>query len=158
MIEAARTKYAVGLDIESSGSIRIGGKEVEEIGFDKIQQQISDLESLRIVVLDGLCIAGPATDCDPIEQRLSSICPKIVELDISRNLFESADEVLRIIGGLEHLKSLKLDGNRFSGQIGLLTQMHTVPPYSTLQSLSLDETLLKWDEVSSTPCTTPRLL
>lgn len=145
VIEAVREKYASGLNTGSVSSIRIGGKEVEEVGFEKIQQQMSDLAALRIVVLDGLCISGSAKADEP---QLSSICPHIEELDLSRNLLEDVGEVLHIIGGLEHLKSLKIDGNRFSRRTSLPTRMHTVAPYSTLQSLHLEDTLLTLDEVS----------
>jgi tubulin-specific chaperone E len=35
-------------------------------------------------------------------------CPKIVELDLSRNLFEKFDEVVRICAELDNLRSLRL--------------------------------------------------
>ena len=36
--------------------IRISGKEVEEVGFDKIRKQLAQLSELKIVILDGLCM------------------------------------------------------------------------------------------------------
>ena len=36
--------------------IRISGKEAEEVGFDKIRRQQSQLDELKIVLLDGLCM------------------------------------------------------------------------------------------------------
>ena len=39
-------------------AIRISGKTVEEVGFEKINQQLASLHELRVVILDGLCIRG----------------------------------------------------------------------------------------------------
>lgn len=131
-------------------SIRISGKEVEEVGFEKIQKQISELKGLRIVVLDGLCISGRISENSDAsgEADLAAICPNIRELDLSRSLFEDMNEVMTLIGGLEHLESLKIDGNRFSNFTSMNTRMMSVPPYSQLACVSLDDTLIRWKEVS----------
>lgn len=39
---------------------------------------------------------------------IRNTCPKIVELDLSRNLFEDVQDVVDICGELDDLKSLKL--------------------------------------------------
>lgn len=39
-------------------AIRISGKTVEEVGFEKINQQLASLHDLRVVILDGLCTRG----------------------------------------------------------------------------------------------------
>ncbi|KAI9815883.1 MAG: hypothetical protein M1832_005193 [Thelocarpon impressellum] len=93
-----------------------GGKAVEEVGFDKIRQQQSMLNELRIVLLDGLCIAGAtAAPQREDEQRriealrgVKEICPKIRELDLSRNLLERWDEVMDTCLQLDELNTLKV--------------------------------------------------
>ena len=90
--------------------LRISGKEVEEVGFDKVQAQLADLRHLRVVLLDGMRIGKMCNN----EQNISSkyvegireTCPEIVELDIGRNLFEEWREVLDIAAQLENLVSL----------------------------------------------------
>lgn len=59
-LDALRKKYAPSdLDeLTDKGAIKISGKTVEEVGFEKISQQLANLHELRIVVLDGLCIHG----------------------------------------------------------------------------------------------------
>lgn len=59
-MEALRKKYASS-DIDGSKdreAIRISGKTVEEVGFEKINRQLASLHELRIVILDGFCIHG----------------------------------------------------------------------------------------------------
>jgi hypothetical protein len=101
--------------------IRISGKEVEEVGFDKIRKQLANLQELRIVILDGLCIARPiarlkgrrkedGTEVWPEDlSDVKDACPKTTELDLSRNLFEEWREVASICEQLERLKSLRAE-------------------------------------------------
>ena len=83
----------------------ISGKKVaEEVGFDKIRAQLAQLHELKIVLVDGLqvnCAERP-------DKRTRDVCPKIAELDLSRNLFESCTEIVHICGELRHLRTLKL--------------------------------------------------
>ena len=103
--EALEKKYASSSaeDIAATATeIQISGKTVEEVGFEKIRQQLAELQELRIVVLDGACIATVERDLD--KQDL-----KIVELDLSRNLLESWYDVMLICSSLQHLQILKLE-------------------------------------------------
>jgi len=148
-IQAVRQKYASGLSEDQPTSIRISGKTIEEVGFDKIQQQMSNLAELQIVVLDGLCVHGhDADDHNSTAPSFAAICPKTKELDLGRNLFEDVADLLGVCGGLEKLEALKMDGNRFSSVTSLPMSMLRAAPFSTLKSLSLEDTLLKWDQVS----------
>jgi tubulin-specific chaperone E len=94
--------------------IEISGKVVEEVGFEKIRKQLAELQELRIVLLDGFRISGLlAYDQGPgMRQeelrRLGQTCLKIVELDLSRNLFQHWIEIHDICKSLKQLKSLKL--------------------------------------------------
>jgi len=143
-----RQKYASGLGEDQSTSIRISGKTIEEVGFDKIQQQMSNLAELQIVVIDELCVHGQdVDDRDKDTTRFAAVCPKTKELDLSRNLFEDVADLLHLCGGLEKLESLKMDGNRFSENTSLPMNMLRAAPFSTLKSLSLEDTMLEWDQV-----------
>ena len=89
---------------------------VEEVGFEKIRRQLAVLNELRIVLLDGLGVAGPtaaprAEDDQGKADALRDIresCPKIRELDLSRNLLERWGNVVEICSQLDELTSLKV--------------------------------------------------
>lgn len=78
-------------------------KVAEEVGFDKINTILAQLNKLKIVIVDGLNIYRAD---DPGE--IKATCPLIVELDLSRNLFEDMEPIFDICGDLEALKILKL--------------------------------------------------
>jgi hypothetical protein len=92
--------------------IRISGKEVEEVGFDKIRKQLADLSELKILILDGLCMERPIARAKYGAQGLTDVkdaCPKAMELDLSRNLFEEWREVVSICEQLDKLWSLRVE-------------------------------------------------
>lgn len=104
-LEALKNKYASASaeDITATANeIHISGKTVKEVGFEKIRQQLAELQELRVVMLDGACIAAVDSDLD--EQNL-----KISELDLSRNLLESWYEITTICKSLRCLQSLRLE-------------------------------------------------
>lgn len=97
-----------------SKPIEISGKIVEEVGFDEVRKQLAALHELRILILDGLRIngvlAGPDVS-DNREKELEKIkhtCPKVMELDLSRNLIRRWCEIVDICAQLPELKILKL--------------------------------------------------
>lgn len=99
--------------------IKISGKVAEEVGFDKIAKQLAQLDELRIVILDGLCMwrpdarvtrsNGEIEECLDDGNDVKTACPKAMELDLSRNLFEEWREVASICDGLEKLKILRVE-------------------------------------------------
>lgn len=111
-------------DTAAEKKIQISGKTVEEVGFDKINRQLAALQELKIVVLDGLCVAGVndfpqeaeeiATGSTHLSARwsfvegLKSRNLSIVELDLSRNLLETWIDVIGICGALKYLAALEL--------------------------------------------------
>ena len=119
-LDALREKYASEFENElaASGtplhdSIEISGKVVEEVGFDKIRKQLAELQELKIVLLDGLCVAGVLGDDDQeqrekMKARIGETCPKIVELDLSCNLLRHWIDVADICAQLKRLRVLKL--------------------------------------------------
>ena len=103
-------KYATGVTnhpivVATEAQIMISGTKIaEEVGFDKIRAQLAKLHELKIVLVDGLQVSCAETP----DRRIRDVCPKIVELDLSRNLFESCAEIICICEELASLRSLKL--------------------------------------------------
>jgi hypothetical protein len=109
-IEALHQKYVSEITgrrdaLVAESQIAISGKVVEEVGFDKIRQQLAQLHELKIVIVDGLRIAT----AEKAEKRIKEICPKIIELDLSRNLFEQCKEIMNICRELANLRVLRLE-------------------------------------------------
>jgi tubulin-specific chaperone E len=108
-LEAVRAKYAPEdpSRLDTMGQIEISGKVVEEVGFDKIREQQSQLHELKIVLVDGMRINK--AQYDPRKHlEISIVCPNIVELDLSRNLFENFRQILEISKHLVELRKLRL--------------------------------------------------
>ncbi|KAF1956065.1 tubulin-specific chaperone-like protein E [Byssothecium circinans] len=97
-------------------SVRISGKEVEEVGFDKIRKKLAALSELKIVILDGLCMERPVARAREGRNAwpagltdVKDACPKATELDLSRNLFEEWREIASICEQLDNLKGLRVE-------------------------------------------------
>jgi tubulin-specific chaperone E len=114
--EIAKRKASKGDDFRMNEIIQFNGKVVEEIGFEKIRKQLAELQELKVVLLDGLRMAGVLRDGggdDTPEyhdelQKIGRTCPKITELDLGRNLLYFWQDVKDICKQLTKLKSLKL--------------------------------------------------
>lgn len=107
-VVALHGKYASEAVAEREREIQIvffGKKPAEEVGFDKIRRQLSRVEDLTIVILDGTRIA---IDVAPGDKSVKETSPLITELDLSRNLFEEFGQVVKICQELESLRSLRL--------------------------------------------------
>ncbi|BCR95853.1 putative tubulin-specific chaperone [Aspergillus luchuensis] len=162
-IEALREKYASefleqeiarqGQRNDATGDalhkpIEISGKVVEEVGFDKIRKQLARLQELKIVLLDGLQVAGvlghdaSAEEIESAYAEIEQTCPQITELDLSRNLLTTWSGVARICERLKFLKGLKLIGNR-------LGPLEEGLKFEGITTLHIDETLLTWEEISA---------
>ena len=79
----------------------------EEVGFDKIRTQQARLHELKIVIVDGLRVGSAVGDGEDLDE-IAKTCPKIVELDLSRNLFTEFAVVRDVVGQLKHMRRLKL--------------------------------------------------
>ncbi|KAI9758519.1 MAG: hypothetical protein M1815_000066 [Lichina confinis] len=130
---------------------------VQEVGFEKVRQQQSNLHDLPTVLLDGCLIAGLTANAQAKDlqqwtkcmQEVANVCPKIADLDLSRNLLERWEDVVGICTQLKRLNSLRLHGNRL---MNLTVEQGDLEldPKSTLngiKELGLDETFLSWREV-----------
>lgn len=108
-VEAVHQKYA-SEEIErreelvKRKEIEISGKTVYEVGFDKVRAQLSQLHQLKIVLVDGMRIVQAETE----DRKIREVCPLIVDLDLSRNLFQSCEEIIKICAELDNLRSLRL--------------------------------------------------
>ncbi|KAL4867771.1 hypothetical protein BDV12DRAFT_112340 [Aspergillus spectabilis] len=163
-LDALREKYASDFSqaraVAGAGElekpIQFNGKIAEEVGFDKIRKQLAELEELRIVLLDGLRVAGvlaQEASREQIEEARGEIertCPKIVELDLGRNLLTSWRTIADICGPLRRLKVLRLSGSRFGPVEGGLI-------FDGIEELHLDDTLLPWDRISAVAAQFPSL-
>lgn len=127
------------------------------MGFDKIRRQLAQLTELKIVLVDGMRVNTAEAD----GQNIKAICPKIVELDLSRNLFESCAEIIQICRELERVRSLRLkyvncmleyqlgltfhSGNRIQIIEEELSTANNA--LETITELGLDEMLMPWEEI-----------
>lgn len=121
-LEALRDKYVA----EASPfvpalkrQIFFNGKLAEEIGFEKVAAQQALLGELRVVILDGLLVAGMTAGEDDalldgfawnrLVDEVGKTCGNISELDLSRNPIGSWKSVLGICQGLLKLRKLVLE-------------------------------------------------
>ncbi|KAL0261145.1 hypothetical protein SLS55_004841 [Diplodia seriata] len=140
--------------VNSSGKvIMISGKEAEEVGFDKIRKKLANLKELRIVLLDGMCMERPFSKlfehaAEITVEKLTDVkdaSPSIQELDLSRNLFEEWREVASICVQLENLRRLKVDGTRLRD---LRLDGYLLSAFTQVSTLSFEDTLLSWEDVT----------
>ncbi|KAI1213983.1 RNI-like protein [Annulohypoxylon truncatum] len=141
-IKAITEKYAS--ELTNTAVIKFSNKVAEEVGFDKIQRKQAQLAELRVVIVDSSRIASAYSEGD---KPLSEVCPKIVELDLSRNLFQKLGQVVEICSELPALRSLRLNGNRFQDIFNdeVLGNSHDV--LKEVKDLALEETFMSWEEI-----------
>jgi len=116
-LEALRKKYASGNETSdqagSEDEIRISGKRVKEVGFEKIRRQLANLQELQVVILDGNTPIVDTAAKEPISTEslpygIDACNLTISELDLSRNLLETWEDVVAICAPLIYLRCLKI--------------------------------------------------
>ncbi|GAD94585.1 tubulin-specific chaperone, putative [Paecilomyces variotii No. 5] len=143
----SKQKEVTGAAAPLPAQIKFNGKVVEEVGFEKIRKKLAELQELKFVILDGLRIAGLlATDVASAQrekavEEIEKTCPRIVELDLSRNLLRRWVDVRDICKPLKKIRLLKLNGNRFEAVNNELT-------FERISELHLDDTVLTSDEIA----------
>ncbi len=155
LLEAIKHKYAARAPVNGQSRsatrnlIEISGKTVEEVGFDKIQSQISRLADLKVVLVDDLNVAGVANGQSDVQQaqaELAEACPNISELDIGWNAIETWWHVATICAPLKQLRILKASGLRLrSFEPALLS--NGTSPFKSIVELQLNECVLKPDQI-----------
>ncbi|KAL8644688.1 MAG: hypothetical protein Q9210_007132, partial [Variospora velana] len=152
-LSAMRIKYGSENDVQAGqtfDAIRIGGKDVDEVGFSLIAQKQSAWSNLKVISLNGLCLNGVSSKPWQLETRRNAVAEitglglRCEELDLSRNLLENWYDVVAICSALSELQNLKLNGNRLRGVFADAAQLEI--PLVKLQNLSLANMALHWDE------------
>ncbi|KAK2591777.1 hypothetical protein QQS21_010536 [Conoideocrella luteorostrata] len=158
-LSALKEKYLSDPSQDKNGSvssqIRISGSKVaEEVGFDKIWKKLAQVKDLKIVILDGMRVAVARQDGD---ESIAESCPSIVHVDLSRNLFETIGPVVDVCAELKGLRKLSINGNRFLNLLGdkSLGKIGGALPF--VAELSLEETLLSWEELCAVAVRCPSL-
>ncbi|KIW67413.1 hypothetical protein PV04_06672 [Phialophora macrospora] len=153
LLEAIEFKYAPSAASDRDivdGTIEISGKVVEEVGFERIQKQLSVLADLKIVLVDELVVSGiarpPASpdDIRKAQQELGQTCPNITELDLGWNVIETWQGVLDMCAPLGKLKILKAGGLRLWA---FEARVPTDHPFRALDELHLHENLLTPNQI-----------
>ncbi|KAK2073569.1 hypothetical protein P8C59_007846 [Phyllachora maydis] len=158
-VAALHAKYAseaVAGRQQQRQPIVISGKVAEEVGFDKIQRKQARLGELSIVILDGARIVR-SRRADAGELPIRHVCPKVVELDLSRNLFTAVGTAVEICAELPLLKTLRLNGNRFHHILADDRLHRAEEAFRRVEELALDEALMDWDEICHVISTCPSL-
>ena len=108
LLQALTDKYASPNTIDQA--IQISGKTVEEVGFEKIQQEIQDFQELKTIILDNrrISLDGVSFDQEKQVRDLEGLQLKVQELDLGQNLFETWTGILRLCAPLKNLRSLDL--------------------------------------------------
>lgn len=106
VLEALEHRYASLENVAAlQEKLTIGTKEVERLGFSRLNDMVHDYKKLSVLMLDRQCIlsVGELTEF-----------PNLEHLDLSYNLFTLWSDIDAIVRHTPKLKSLNLNGNRFS--------------------------------------------
>lgn len=108
-LQALNDKYVAQLEQRngrgSVAEIVISGKRAEEVGFDKIRRQQSKVNELTIVILEDMQISSALAQGED-DSTIQKTCPKIIQLDLSRNLLQDFGPVVSICRQLPAVRSL----------------------------------------------------
>ncbi|KAH6634122.1 hypothetical protein B0J18DRAFT_415348 [Chaetomium sp. MPI-SDFR-AT-0129] len=150
-LSALNLKYAGDPEHDKKNpprQIKFSGKIAEEVGFEKIRLQQARLDELQFVILDGAQLAVATEDGEEGEGlSIGRVCPKVLELDLSRNLFEGFGPVVRICSELRLLRSLRVNGNRFKNVLNDEVLASAGDAFAGVKELALEDTLLSWEEI-----------
>ncbi|KIX94367.1 uncharacterized protein Z520_09753 [Fonsecaea multimorphosa CBS 102226] len=154
LLEAIKFKYAPVNNLGPNASvahpademIEISGKVVEEVGFERIQKQLSVLADLKIVLVDELVVSGIARRGASTQQvhdaqlELERTCPNIVELDLGWNIIETWQDVVNMCAPFRKLKIMKAGGLRL--RVFEADSLQEPHPFQKVEELYLNECLL----------------
>ncbi|KAK4238025.1 hypothetical protein C8A03DRAFT_33982 [Achaetomium macrosporum] len=156
-LSALHLKYATDPTAEQNPPKQIvfSGKVAEEVGFEKVRRKQAQLDELRFVILDGAQVAyayasqsaAAGDGAKDGRQSIGQVCPKVRELDLSRNLFERFGPVVEICSELRQLRDLRVNGNRFQHVLEDERLASADGVFDGVTELALEDTLLEWQEV-----------
>ncbi|KAK7988584.1 3-alpha-(or 20-beta)-hydroxysteroid dehydrogenase [Apiospora arundinis] len=142
-VAALKEKYTA--EIATGGiEIRFSGKLAEEVGFEKIRRKQADLAELKHAILDGTRVAHAYDEGD---ERIRDTCPKVINLELSRNLFTHMGTVAGICSELPGLRNLRLNGNRFQDVFNDEGLQDAENIFANVTELALEENLIDWNEI-----------
>ncbi|KAI0970313.1 Thioesterase/thiol ester dehydrase-isomerase [Xylaria arbuscula] len=141
-IAALQDKYTA--ELSGAAEIKFSGKIAEEVGFAKTRSKQAQLSELRYAVLDGTCIATVYEEGEP---PIAETCPRVTEVDLSRNLFKRFGTVVEICSELPRLRGLRLNGNRFQDILSDDGLDGVGEALQGVEELALEETLMSWEEI-----------
>ncbi|RYP76152.1 hypothetical protein DL771_001976 [Monosporascus sp. 5C6A] len=141
-VSALVEKYTA--ELTNTKAIQFSGKVAEEVGFEKIRRKQARLSELKFAILDGARIASVYAEGD---EPIRTVCPKVKDLDLSRNLFRHVGTVVAICSELPDLRALRLNGNRFQGILEDSGLDGAESSFTKGESLALEETLMTWEEM-----------
>ncbi|KAI9339695.1 hypothetical protein BDR26DRAFT_820864 [Obelidium mucronatum] len=142
--------------------------EVEMVGWEKMRQKLSSLKGITILGLAGMQIgwvdqtlkriqqqhvntdSSDTIDADQSPNAIQQTFPLVQDLDLSRNLFQTWEDVARITIELPHLESLRLNSNRlvFDHSVTLDPEGSLLTAgFGNLKILALNSTNICWDDV-----------
>ncbi|RYP54352.1 hypothetical protein DL768_000926 [Monosporascus sp. mg162] len=141
-VSALVDKYTA--ELTNTKAIQFSGKVAEEVGFEKIRRKQAQLSELKFAILDGARIASVYAEGD---EPIGTVCPKVKDLDLSRNLFRHVGTVVAICSELPDLRALRLNGNRFEAIFEDSGLDGAESSFTKVESLALEETLMTWEEM-----------
>ncbi|RKO87465.1 hypothetical protein BDK51DRAFT_15975 [Blyttiomyces helicus] len=149
--DAVREKY-LGVQPQD-GTIVLGsgdGVMVETVGWAKAAGKVGDASRLAIVGLDGARV-GYGDPSDPVQLTA------VEDLDLSRNLLATIEDVATIARACPRLKSLRLAHNRLQPSNGSIPASVLAGAFTGLAGLSLLGTRMPWADIELIAIAMPSL-
>ena len=135
--EALINKYQESQPDDTVLSLGDSAIPVETVGWDKIKRKQYNLSNLNIVGLSGY---GVGYCCET--PSLMEMCPRIQDLDLSRNLLAEWSDIKNITCGLSELESLRLSFNRLYP-----LSIDLTGGFDKLKNCILNCTLISWSDL-----------
>jgi Leucine-rich repeat (LRR) protein len=145
-IEALEDKYLGKADEKIVHNHSIN-KEIETVGWSKIEAMVSRLDRLEIIGLSNMRISK-----EDRPEMISKVCPLVQDIDLSRNLLPCLSAVADICRGMPRLKILRL--NKMVMKIPSLS----IPAFLNVTVLCLNDCLLQWNQVKKLSVWFPSLV
>uniref|UniRef100_A0A8D0HNV8 Tubulin-specific chaperone E n=1 Tax=Sphenodon punctatus TaxID=8508 RepID=A0A8D0HNV8_SPHPU len=142
-LTALKTHYGLNdeqdAECKKEGSLVIGRKTVELVGFDSIKEKQKQLNKLIDISVRECAVshAGP-------KEEIKRTCPNIMQMDLSKNLLSSWEKVIDIAYQTENLEILNLSENKMKFPSAPASAF-TV--FCKLRVLALNLTGVTWTEV-----------
>ncbi|XP_054758777.2 tubulin-specific chaperone E-like [Lytechinus pictus] len=149
-LDAVSSRY-IPENIETADfedSLAVSCKAVEMVGAEKIARRQSSFENLKSVALHEMRISRAG------DEKVAERLPNMKELDVSKNLLPSWEELSKITASMQKLKILNVSENRFV----LPTSPSTLcTAFYALEELSLNRCNITWKELLMSSTMWPKL-